>query len=390
MEDFEKYLKNILEDGREEVPDGLWDAIEGRLPSGRRRGVPAWIWSIPAGMAVAAALTLAIVLPHSGPSSTVEIVPPTENTLAQRVDIQENAISPSQIFVPSSVANIPNIGQTIDPVTDKVVETEELVAEEEDEAKAEEKIAETAAKYSEEKPVEKTSPAQEGFFEGNEIPDESAPSRVSITVSGSGASNTNPLAKAASGGPLRAPAIPTKTGITETGESNYMIPLSFGVGVKFSLSKRWSLGVGVNVGYLQRKYAGTYRVFTDTEEILSKSFSDIKNRQIYIGIPVNAYYSIVNNRFVDFYAYAGGTVEKCIMNRHFMADAEGKYSLDSSLGGVCGSLGAGLGCEFIIAKTVGIYIDPSVRYYFSGTAPKSIRTRQPFQASIEVGLRVRL
>lgn len=389
MEDFEKYLKSILENGREEVPDGLWDAIEGRLPSRRRRVVPAWIWSIPAGMAVAAALTLAVVLPHSGPSSTVEIVPPTENTLAQGVDIQENAISPSQIFVPSSVANIPNMGQVVEPATEKADETEEPIAE----VKPEEKSLEAAAKYSEEKPVEKTSPTQENFFEGSEIPDEEAPSRVSITVSGSGTSNTNPLAKAASGGPLRAPAsMPRETTLKQTGASNYMIPLSFGLGVKIALSKHWSLGVGLNVSYLQRTYPGTYLQFDDSGLQIgpSKSFSDVKNRQIYIGIPLNAYYSIVSNRFVDFYAYGGGTLEKCIMNRHYMADADGKYSLEESLGGLSGSLGAGLGCEFIIARTVGIYIDPSVRYYFNGTAPKSIRTKQPFQAGIEVGLRVRL
>ena len=193
---------------------------------------------------------------------------------------------------------------------------------------------------------------------------------------------------------MRAPAAaPTTTSITETGESSYMIPITAGVGLKFAITPRWAIGTGVDVSILSRNYAGTYRRFNESGvETMTTSFSDIRNTQLYLSVPLNVYFSIISNHFVDFYAYAGGAVQKCISNKHFMTMPEHRIRYSDSTGGILLNAGAGLGCEFIIARQVGIYIDPSLRYHFNvkGRAPKSIWTRQPLTAGIEVGLRVRL
>ena len=54
------------------------------------------------------------------------------------------------------------------------------------------------------------------------------------------------------------------------------------------------------------------------------------------------------------------------------------------------SVDAGLGLEVMAGKYIGIYLDPSVRYYFDNSQPKSLRTYQPVMFGIEAGLRIHL
>jgi hypothetical protein len=58
--------------------------------------------------------------------------------------------------------------------------------------------------------------------------------------------------------------------------------------------------------------------------------------------------------------------------------------------GVQMSAAIGLGAEFGLTQYLGLYIDPSLRYYFDCDQPKSIRTAQPLMFSVEAGLRFRL
>ena len=116
--------------------------------------------------------------------------------------------------------------------------------------------------------------------------------------------------------------------------------------------------------------------------------SDIRNTQHYIGIPVNAYYDIVDKNFINFYAYAGGTVEKCLSDE-YQISAKNIIHKESAKG-VQLSVNLGIGVEFMLGKHLGIYLDPSVRYYFNCNQPKSIRTAQPLMLGFEMGLRARL
>ena len=122
--------------------------------------------------------------------------------------------------------------------------------------------------------------------------------------------------------------------------------------------------------------------------ILKDISSDIRNSQHYIGIPVNAYYNIVNQDKINFYTYAGGTVEKCISDKYHVVNTEITHSEKAK--GVQLSANVGLGVEFMLGKHLGLYIDPSLRYYFECGQPKSIRTAQPLMLGFEMGFRARL
>ena len=54
------------------------------------------------------------------------------------------------------------------------------------------------------------------------------------------------------------------------------------------------------------------------------------------------------------------------------------------------SANVGMGVEFLLGKYVGIYLDPSLRYYFDCNQPKNIRTAQPLMLGFEAGVRFNL
>ena len=54
------------------------------------------------------------------------------------------------------------------------------------------------------------------------------------------------------------------------------------------------------------------------------------------------------------------------------------------------SANLGIGVEFLLGDYLGLYVDPSLRYYFDNGQPASIRTAQPLMLGFEMGLRVKL
>ena len=442
MEDFDRLVKSTLENGTEEVPAGLWEAVQGRLPSasGRRRMIPVLFWGAGASLAAAAAIALAVVF--SGRDiqrNPVDIASGGNGFVAHQITAEETAgdAAAAEEMYPTSAGSALDItcklsgpsgtadaaaGTGNDGASDEAADghdgyttagngvADEGYAATDADADTDEGSAATDADTDEGYAATKAeADANNGAGTGNaaglpetddfdgemDLKDRKVQSGsgLSFSVHGTASSNTNPNARGSSG-PMRAPAAaPTTTSITETGESSYMIPITAGVGLKFAITPRWAIGTGVDVSILSRNYAGTYRRFNESGvETMTTSFSDIRNTQLYLSVPLNVYFSIISNHFVDFYAYAGGAVQKCISNKHFMTMPEHRIRYSDSTGGILLNAGAGLGCEFIIARQVGIYIDPSLRYHFNvkGRAPKSIWTRQPLTAGIEVGLRVRL
>ena len=80
-------------------------------------------------------------------------------------------------------------------------------------------------------------------------------------------------------------------------------------------------------------------------------------------------------------------MEKAIVSHYRIPDASGNIDFREKVPGVQWSAAAGLGIEFHLSPLVGLYVDPSLRYYFPGDQPVSIRTQQPLMMGLEAGLR---
>ncbi len=398
IDEFDLMMKSILDDAREEVPESVWEGVSvGLDKASRRKTVVLWFRRAAVGVAAAAAVVLGVFLTHNtgnelvpaaADSEMIAVVKPEE----EKMDLNEENISDGvETFTLVAEAKRPvkeTAGEEtvmIDESAADLIETAENIRIIEETEKADETYDENESKAS-------TTVEPEYFPEDWGEEKKAKKRNVSLVLSGiTGTNNSKGNGRLKDGimmGPSANPA-PQKTGVEETSmKSSFGIPMSFGAGVKFDLSERWSVGTGVNYTYLSRQFYGKYTKVSSSGNIERVVSSDIRNQQHYVGIPVNAFFDVISNDRISFYAYAGGAVEKCVSDSYTLLNTEIRHKEKPE--GIQLSANAGIGVEFILSKHLGLYIDPSLRYYFDNNQPKSIRTMQPLMLGFEMGLRARL
>ena len=388
MEKSDLLLGSILKNGQEEVPAHIWEGVsEGLDKIAKRRARVLWLGRV-AAVAAAAAIVVGIFFRHGSEGmilpeaqgdmiAVVENVTSDDNTPVEEV-LLANVEKHNEIAPKSQMAQDSHVDQT--PIRIEIEEQESIYEAHED--------------ISEEQKTDNNIITNGPAIIQDDIDwEEEAkrnPIKASIVISG--IAGTNSPQNTGRIGPLRSPGMfksPTKTTVEQTNSQTiYGIPLSFGAGVKLNFTKRWSLGMGLNYTLLTSKFSGKYTKVEDGIASLPIS-ATVRNSQHYIGIPINAYYNIVSRDFINFYAYAGGAVEKCVADTYEIMTTPVIHH-EESVKGIQLSANAGIGVEFLLGRYVGIYVDPSLRYYFHCGQPKSIRTAQPLMLGFEMGLRFNL
>ena len=399
MEDnrFDLEIRSMLENAREDVPEGLWQGIESRLPAPAKARPAAIWWKIASATgAVAAAVALTVFF-STRPvvQNPVDIIPSQDSGLSQ---LMETPLAPETgNMKPLSIGQV--LGESF-PENDGKTFTEtsgESVVEENAAAGTAGKEETAPAAGTEETAVREENTAENwirkyesaDFDErGEELQGSRKEKRgVVLSAYADALSNSN-TAKASDINMLKRPAVPQATTIEETGESRYAIPVAAGIGLRFDVSKRFSIGTGVSWSYLTRSFSGQFNELDAEGAIISQTgYTNIRNSQHYIGIPLNLYVDIIRKDFIDFYAYASGSANYCLSNRYQM-DKSKSYSPEGSNWQF--SAGIGMGVEFIAAKKVGFYIDPSLNYWFTAGEVSNIRTRQPLMLGLELGIRLHI
>ena len=400
MEDnrFDLEIRSMLENAREDVPEGLWQGIESRLPAPAKARPAAIWWKIASATgAVAAAVALTVFF-STRPvvQNPVDIIPSQDSGLSQ---LMETPLAPETgNMKPVSISQA--FGESVSE-TDGEDVTETAGMEETAETAGKEETA-PAAGTEETAVAEETAVREENTAEnwirkyesadfderGEELQRSRKEKRgVVLSAYADALSNSN-TAKASDINMLKRPAVPQATTIEETGESRYAIPVAAGIGLRFDVSKRFSIGTGVSWSYLTRSFSGQFNELDAEGAIISQTgYTNIRNSQHYIGIPLNLYVDIIRKDFIDFYAYASGSANYCLSNRYQM-DKSKSYSPEGSNWQF--SAGIGMGVEFIAAKKVGFYIDPSLNYWFTAGEVSNIRTRQPLMLGLELGIRLHI
>lgn len=396
---FDHKIRSILEQGREDVPEGIWDAVSGKLDeieAGKKKRV-LFMWLRYAGVAsVAAAITLAVLF--SG--LDFDRQEPSNDAVQIAVIPNDSAVLSDESEVTSEIeaASLGDRTAWSGPIA-TVPEQEAIVAEQVVTAsKQEGDVSEQETTIQRQEGDDKIKSSEETINiqdDWSDVEDASfrtaKKARTAVVISGTAAGN------ASFGNGLKESVLPMRpmgissvepNSLIENSESKFALPLSFGIGTKIIFTPRWSMGIGINYTLLSRTFSGTYVTENQMGGIELNKYNDIRNNQSYIGIPVDVYFSIIRKHFIDFYVYAGGTVEKCVSNRSYIKAVDIVHK--EKVKGLQFSANAGLGVEFLLVDQLGIYIDPSLRYYFKGSQPKSIRTQQPLSFGCEIGLRVRL
>lgn len=397
----DKMMKTILDNAQEEVPAHIWEGVSASLDkaAAKKKAIIWWRSSV-IGAAAAALIVFGLMF-SDGPG------------MADRSDIQQNCeiavIEPTTFIAEATVPHVATQHiETLHVATRHAEtqpgETRHTETQHVETTRVEEttyrpsSISEAQTVLNESTVTEdETVPAQEQSYKKEKETmvdwEDETPAKKSIRTSLviSGLTGTSSALNKARVNLMKRPSLnmgPARTGVKETSTNTiYGIPVSVGAGLKIGFGEKWSLGIGANYSLLTRKFYGTYTKAENGVEISSTS-SDIRNAQHYIGIPVNAYYDFLSSRRINLYAYAGGTIEKCISDKYHVLSTGIVHTEKPE--GVQLSANAGVGLEVLVGKHLGIYADPSLRYYFDNGQPKSVRTAQPLTFGLEMGLRIRL
>ncbi len=176
------------------------------------------------------------------------------------------------------------------------------------------------------------------------------------------------------------------SGISELSTSTYGVPFTLGLGVRFYLIGGLSIGTGIDYSLLTRTFTGKYTEFAAGGEVERSEAGNVSHTLQYIGVPVGLYYDILDFDKVKFYVYGLGEAEYCISNKYTLY-ASPNISCSDKVEKLQYSVGLGLGLEFSLSRTLGLYLDPGLRYYFPCDQPKSVRTDKPVCVNFDAGLR---
>lgn len=405
--EFDFMVRSMLENAEEEVPSRVWVSVESRI--GKTHVVPAWrrvavAASVAAVLAVGSFVGLRMGSDTAKDNSTFDIKPTVEfvadadNSTSGTEDLTlETAKTVSGTLLAENVSRREPrpvrqtaTGQTTVEGTDPVIEDgkeneiPENVSATVPEPQHEEGGKDSAASRNE----DWTDPFAMMEWEDSRKP--SGAGRVSFTAGGDMQSNGDPSSIS---GQKRWNASshkgPSSTTVTQLGtKSTYSIPISFGVKARFGLDRdgKWSVGTGVTYSMMSRTFTGVYQE-VEGGTVVNTYNSDIHNILHYVGVPLDFYYDILSGNRISFYAYAGGAAEKLVLNKYRVDGHPEVVSYGSITKDLQFSITAGIGVQFKVSDMFGIYLDPSLRYYFKNTQPMSIRTQQPLMMSFEVGMR---
>ncbi|MCQ2140591.1 MAG: outer membrane beta-barrel protein [Bacteroidales bacterium] len=383
--DFDLELRSMLSDVEEEVPSRVWDAVSARLD---QKKIVALRWRrAAAGMAAAAAIVAGVLIFRHQPTQEVnpgdflakvdsvevmvpsqveeEVIPTIEEQIAHSRTFVAQAVQVTKEAEPEVVTEPNEDIVAEETVTEKTVETKPEVCEQQE--KSSEPWVDPFAAFSEEISSKK---------------------HIDWKVGGNVTSNEASLASTIKRAIPQ--AAPSTTGIYNEGKSTYFIPVSFGLGVRYHFTDRWSVGTGLEYTLLSRSFTGRYMKFgaSGCEKDIT---TEIQNSIHYIGVPVNVYFDILSSQErINLYAYAGGMMEKGLANDFTLSDRGTTIRHHETISGLQWSATAGLGVQFVLTDKLGLYLDPSLRYFFDCEQPMSVRTVQPLMFNFEVGLRLNL
>ena len=375
--DFYRQIKDMME-SYEEIPDpSSWDSIQNELSSARRRVVFFRTTRTVAALAAAVALFLII----GKDSIWRSLDPPLKaDIIIQESESQGEKEPPAVIAADKVVAVIPMIKRSETPAnnSDKI----EISKEEQEPRNLQEEN-----KPSPEPQKAKREPSVQLWPSGEEVVVKrrrfniGKPSiALSTTLSPSSGSTERSLQTFdyITFNELSSSLARERNDLETLYDTRYLPPVSIGLQVSVPLTKSLFAVTGIN-------YTMLYSI---TEERTFNQTIKKEESLHYIGIPLYLYSNIITSRNFSLYGGGGFTLEKGLAQR-IKLNGPIPYVERKSVRGYQWSAGVAVGAEYLLGKNIGLYADPMLTYYFYNYQPKSIRTVQPLQFKLEIGLRYR-
>ena len=154
-------------------------------------------------------------------------------------------------------------------------------------------------------------------------------------------------------------------------ESKHHIPLRLGLSLQYQLNGRLALLSGINYTYLESEFS---------IQPHNKSYDQ---KLSYIGIPIGLSWKIWSTEHFNIYLAGGTMLEKCVKAEI----SEGEINTHP----LQWSINAAAGAEYNFTRLFGVYLEPSLGYYFNdGTKLEHYYKENPLAPSLQFGLRLHL
>lgn len=165
--------------------------------------------------------------------------------------------------------------------------------------------------------------------------------------------------------------------------TKYIQPVKAGIHFKGYISQKWSIGTGLEWTWLHSSLK------EGSENYYTSSASDMH----YIGIPLTINFDIWQGRNLNVYAFAGGTMEKCLSGKtsvHYVFNnSASKTEIEKFMEKqLQWSVSAGVGLEYNFADFAGIFASPTISWHFdNGSGIDNIYKSRPLNFSLSLGVR---
>lgn len=376
--DFDRKIKEMADSCQEPVPFDVWGNIEGEMA---RRRVLFWVKRVSYAV-VAASVVAALVLNigREDKFASAENVLAARVIEAEKITVSEEVpLRPERLHIAERHASVENLTVVEDAApadqeqTSATAEVPTMNVEEKVPAQKE------IVSPSEHLPAETIFAADAGWiYEEEETAARGAVIGVSSNLVAVGGGSF------VSSGQQYMPGsdMIVQQGITPITKPSFAIPLTFGLQVQFPLNDRFAIGTGLTYTYLQSSF----------QALIDNSVQGLVDQKLhYLGIPVSLYVNVLKNNHFACYVSAGGAVEKGLQVSTRIKDIlDGITVRKEGVKGLQWSANIGIGLQYSFNELIGIYFDPSLVYFFDTDQPFSIRTGQPFQLDMELGLRFNL
>ena len=394
-QEFDRQIQSVLQDAEVKAPRRVWRAVSARLRSAEAAAAW-WKWAVPAF--AAAALVAGLFFAFNGktpadPAQSIIVAQTDTDSAPAPAETAPAPVAeePSQEVSVSKLPSAPHahkalVAQVVTPseehpaVTEPVQEQENVAVED---AAGSAPVSGISATVPSEDASEDVAAQWATLEQEDAIQSTGSVKFSGLYAQGGVGGNDSNISYGGTGISKMAPGAGSPdAGIGEVGTSTYGVPFTIGLGARFHVAPKLSLGTGLEYSLLTRTFKGSY----------SDSYTGgISHSVQYVGIPVNAYYDLLTTRdnLLNLYAWGGGSAEVCVSNKYRLMSDPGTVVKDAA-GALQFSAALGIGVEIPLGSKLSLYLDPAVRYYFHGNQPKSLRTDKPFMFNFDAGLRFNL
>ena len=160
------------------------------------------------------------------------------------------------------------------------------------------------------------------------------------------------------------------------------LQITLALSLRKNINEYWGIETGVQYTYLRSDFT-----------IINDSYLEKTQKISYIGIPLKGSFKIWQQQKFSIYTSAGLTLDIPVKATLEELTSENRLIISQKKSRLYPHLqwsaDFGIGIQYHITPSIGIYTEPNLRYYFNdGSRLNTIRATKPFNMTLPIGIRL--